>query len=211
MSQTPNMTCDRSFLRSPPTDLDTIRASLGKIDTPASASEPAIRRARRSIALRCWRAYLARNTHLVSIRVEPIGGPLRRGAKLNRSKRRSAKHGRTPRSRCAAKAHRCARTPSPAEAQIDYLAGHEIVQHQTAGARTRHFHVDSCGRHAARIRMKLSACRIGVSGWPSAHRLSRLDDCVTVRGLTCCCATGATKPPAAASASPARSSASSCL
>ena len=101
------------------------------------------------------RAYLARNRHPTSVAAEPISRPLRRGRKVElvvRGARRCADEcleAGVPSKLIAARGSSHGR-----QAEIDHLAGHEIVQHQVAGAWTRGFHFDVCRCTATRFWMK---------------------------------------------------------
>jgi hypothetical protein len=123
------------------------------------------------------RAYLGRNAHPGSVATEPICRPLCRRRKVELvipGVRRST--------------HECLEAGVPPEfigtrcccygryAQIADVAGHEIAQYQTIGARTHDFYFNVCRCEAKRIRMKsqdLAHTGIVAASAPSASSTQR--------------------------------------
>jgi len=101
------------------------------------------------------RTYLGRNTHPGSVATEPICSPLCRGRKVElviAGARRSTDEcleARVPPELIGTRRRRYGR-----HAQVAYFAGHEIAQHQTAGAWTHDFRFDMYRCKAKRVRMK---------------------------------------------------------
>ena len=101
------------------------------------------------------RAYLARNTHPATVTAEPIGRPLCRGRKVEfvipgagRGTDKRLEAGVAPKPIGARTRH------YGRQAQIVYLAVHEIMQNQPARTRTYDIHLDVCRCEATRVGMK---------------------------------------------------------